>query len=748
MDTNVKTPESLAALFPWRQIPNSGEVKAVTQLRDGTILGVGLGIHFLYTRATVTSPWVQVPNSGDVKGVTQLLDGTILGVGLGDHLLYTRATLTSPWVQVPNSGNVTAVTQLGDGTILAVGTDSMPYSRATLTGTWVRMPDSGALYSLAQLDDGRIVGVGTNGNVYTRLTLTSPWVLIPGSGSVVALTQLSDGTLLGVGGNGQLYLAGEAAPKQEPPKRCVLTFDKTGDVVDMGKRPEHKIPRDMTMEAWIYPTKQLKWGGILSRIFDTNATESGYCLSLDGASGFYAGLRTTTGPAESFYYSSGPNTLPLNEWHHVAATYDGKQIVLYVDGEQKKTVPNTGDVIYNPDNSLTIGAYRDDNENYAFPGKIAEVRLWDVARTQEQLKAAKDVVLRGDEANLVGYWRMDECSGDTVKDRSKNAADGKITGAKWGSETVPFGQKAPEPPKPAPSGDGEKARAELEKKIAALAEQAKKCGECDDKLAALGKQLAERDQKCAAYEQKIDAQDRKLTEQERSNLDQERRLLEQDRKLTEQERSNLDQERKLLAQDKKIAEQDRTNVEQEKKLLAQDKKIAEQEKSNVDQEKKLLEQDGRIAEQDRKIADLAAAAARCGDCDEKLRTQTRTIEQLTTKIEDLEKRLAAVKPVVDPPKPPPPPPPPPPPVKPDNLEAIEGIGPQIAGVLKEAGIRTYKDLAAVSVAALKKILAAGGTKFARNDPTSWPKQAQLLAEGKLAELKKYQDSLTAGRDKA
>jgi large subunit ribosomal protein L21 len=32
------------------------------------------------------------------------------------------------------------------------------------------------------------------------------------------------------------------------------------------------------------------------------------------------------------------------------------------------------------------------------------------------------------------------------------------------------------------------------------------------------------------------------------------------------------------------------------------------------------------------------------------------------------------------------------------------------------------------------------------DPTTWPKQASLLADGKLDELKKYQDSLKGGRE--
>jgi hypothetical protein len=200
------------------------------------------------------------------------------------------------------------------------------------------------------------------------------------------------------------------------------------------------------------------------------------------------------------------------------------------------------------------------------------------------------------------------------------------------------------PPKPEPepsSGDWEKEREELEKKIAVLAEQVKKGGDCDEKVAAIGKQLAERDQKCAADEQKGDALARKIDEQERSNLDQERRLLAQDERIAEQERSNLDQERKLLEQDQKLAGQERSNIDQERRILEQDKRLAEQERNNLDQEKRLFEQDKRLFEQDRKLADVAAKAAGCGECDDKLAARERTIDDLAKKLGDLAKEADA-----------------------------------------------------------------------------------------------------------
>jgi small subunit ribosomal protein S2 len=79
----------------------------------------------------------------------------------------------------------------------------------------------------------------------------------------------------------------------------------------------------------------------------------------------------------------------------------------------------------------------------------------------------------------------------------------------------------------------------------------------------------------------------------------------------------------------------------------------------------------------------------------------------------------------------------------DDLTRVEGIGPKIQSLLESKGINTYGDLARADVEKLRKIMLDNNLRIA--DPTTWPKQSQLLVEGKLDELKKYQDSLKGGR---
>jgi small subunit ribosomal protein S2 len=80
---------------------------------------------------------------------------------------------------------------------------------------------------------------------------------------------------------------------------------------------------------------------------------------------------------------------------------------------------------------------------------------------------------------------------------------------------------------------------------------------------------------------------------------------------------------------------------------------------------------------------------------------------------------------------------------PDDLEIIEGIGPRIAQLLREAGITTFAQLADADIANLKSILLRA--KLRVNDPNSWPAQAKLAAAGKYDELKRLQDTLKGGR---
>ncbi len=81
----------------------------------------------------------------------------------------------------------------------------------------------------------------------------------------------------------------------------------------------------------------------------------------------------------------------------------------------------------------------------------------------------------------------------------------------------------------------------------------------------------------------------------------------------------------------------------------------------------------------------------------------------------------------------------------DDLERIEGIGPKMAGALRQAGIRTYTDLAGADEATLRTAIEAARLRFAPS-LTTWSRQARLLADGDEDGFADLVRRLVAGRD--
>ena len=82
--------------------------------------------------------------------------------------------------------------------------------------------------------------------------------------------------------------------------------------------------------------------------------------------------------------------------------------------------------------------------------------------------------------------------------------------------------------------------------------------------------------------------------------------------------------------------------------------------------------------------------------------------------------------------------------KADDLTKVEGIGPKAAEALVNAGIATYAELAKAKADKIKEILTEASSRMAHLDPTSWPKQAKMAADGKWDELKEWQDNTKGG----
>ena len=119
-------------------------------------------------------------------------------------------------------------------------------------------------------------------------------------------------------------------------------------------------------------------------------------------------------------------------WHHVAFTVDTSGGKLYVDGalEASRVWQGTPGPPTTNTTPLYIGLYPGVIGNYLshFRGQVDDVRIWNVARSQQQIQAHMNHPLTGAESNLVAYWSFDEQTpGPTTGDRTRLANTGILT---------------------------------------------------------------------------------------------------------------------------------------------------------------------------------------------------------------------------------------------------------------------------------------------------------------------------------
>ncbi|MBF0622121.1 MAG: tandem-95 repeat protein, partial [Magnetococcales bacterium] len=119
--------------------------------------------------------------------------------------------------------------------------------------------------------------------------------------------------------------------------------------------------------------------------------------------------------------------LVADTWVHVALERDSGTWKIFADGVAlSATGGNTTGAPTVPTGGFYIG--NDSEQTVTFSGDIADVRFWSDIRTESELQSTMEQTLTGSEANLVGYWKLDEGSGSSVTD-SAGSANGSLNGA-------------------------------------------------------------------------------------------------------------------------------------------------------------------------------------------------------------------------------------------------------------------------------------------------------------------------------
>ena len=174
-----------------------------------------------------------------------------------------------------------------------------------------------------------------------------------------------------------------------------LDFDGGSDYASAP--PAVYFSGDFTIECWVYPKSFPNWARIID--FGNGAGSNNVLLAYtyggSGAPGLYV---------EGAQFQAN-QTLPLNQWSHIAATLSGNTATIYINGISAGTAtfPKPVNIIRN---NCFIG-----KSNWGDPGANAifdELRIWNIARTQTEIQSSMNMELAGNEPGLVAYYNFNE----------------------------------------------------------------------------------------------------------------------------------------------------------------------------------------------------------------------------------------------------------------------------------------------------------------------------------------------------
>jgi signal transduction histidine kinase/ligand-binding sensor domain-containing protein/CheY-like chemotaxis protein len=292
-----------------------------------------------------------------------------------------------------------------------------------------------------RMDEVRVWGVARTAeqireNMNRKIVGTEP--------GLVGWWNFDDGTALDSSPNGHHGILMDGATtvdvRDAIPSEVALAVPRGGDpvppsvngrVLDLGGEAAYvEFPAssftnltDVTVEGWV-KWKRFRRNG---KFFD---------LAMDG---FNFGLRTWNENPEMRLETKLGNVVssvgeglqaPLDQWVHIAGTRENGLMKLYVNGALRSESPNEAlhpDVSFVTSNSYLGRSNWDANGNdHFFEGQMDEVRVWDVARSGEEIRAGMLQSLKGDEEHLVALWNFDD---GTARDLTDNAHDGILVGS-------------------------------------------------------------------------------------------------------------------------------------------------------------------------------------------------------------------------------------------------------------------------------------------------------------------------------
>ncbi|MCC6182218.1 MAG: T9SS type A sorting domain-containing protein [Bacteroidia bacterium] len=359
-------------------------------------------------------------------------------------------TLASPTVAITGT---TAICSGNSAILTANGTvDTYTWSTTANTASISVTPTMTTTYSVSGTNS---VGCVSNMATQTLTVNTTPTVsvnsgticsgtsftitpsgastyTIQGGSAVVSPTATANYTVVGTSSAG--CISSNVATSNVVVNICTaaaaLNFDGSDDYVDVGTGLSTYFAgkSNITAEAWIYPTSNTGAYKVIVGNYNTTSNGKLQFLLRQDLNDITFWVSNSTG---AFTQATATNVVTLNTWQHVAGTWDGSVIKVYVNGILKGST-NWSGTLYNTPNNVYIGANNFTNER--FQGSIDEIRIWDVTRTQCEINTYMNAEIPTNATSLVANYHFNQGNNGTLNtgvttllDATSNAYNGTLT---------------------------------------------------------------------------------------------------------------------------------------------------------------------------------------------------------------------------------------------------------------------------------------------------------------------------------
>jgi hypothetical protein len=267
-----------------------------------------------------------------------------------------------------------------DGVNIGSADASSPYSVS-----WNTAGVSNGTHSLTA------VARDTAGNTTTsapRTVTVSNWA--PPSGLVAAYTfEAGAGTTVAdVSASGRTgTMSGGASWTTAGKFGNALSFNGSSGLVSIADAASLDFTSAMTIEAWVRPTTRSNWDTVVMKGY--GSTGRAYALYAGDNNGRPAATIRISSSERS---TAGSSALALNTWSHVAMTYGGGRLRVYVNGVQVASSSVSGSIRTSSD-PVTIGGSTAWGRWFA--GQIDEVRIYNRALSQTEIQNGMNRTIGG-----------------------------------------------------------------------------------------------------------------------------------------------------------------------------------------------------------------------------------------------------------------------------------------------------------------------------------------------------------------